>query len=115
MLPDLIALFRKRGFTFVTLQDALKDPSVVKQVALSVLRHAVHNPKVSCCVSGPARVFKPTSMLSLFLVHKWPFTRLCQSYLFAPEGYWVGIQFTLLKLMELRACSRSPALSQCSC
>ena len=26
MLPELIALFRQRGFTFVTLEDALRDP-----------------------------------------------------------------------------------------
>lgn len=26
MLPDLIALFRQRGFTFITLPEALKDP-----------------------------------------------------------------------------------------
>jgi peptidoglycan-N-acetylglucosamine deacetylase len=27
MLPDLIALFRQRGFTFVTLPEAMKDPA----------------------------------------------------------------------------------------
>lgn len=27
-------------------QDALKDPALVKQLALTVLRHAVQNPKV---------------------------------------------------------------------
>ena len=27
MLPDLIALFRKRGFTFVTLPEAIRDPA----------------------------------------------------------------------------------------
>ncbi len=26
MLPDLIGLFRKRGFTFMTLPEAMKDP-----------------------------------------------------------------------------------------
>ena len=33
-------------------QGALKDPTLVKQIALAVLRHAVQNPKVTCSVQG---------------------------------------------------------------
>jgi hypothetical protein len=36
MLPKLIELYKKRGFTFVTLQDAEKDPAYAADVDLSL-------------------------------------------------------------------------------
>jgi peptidoglycan/xylan/chitin deacetylase (PgdA/CDA1 family) len=67
MLPDLIALFRQRGFTFITLPEAIKDPAYAEdadiplkyggtiQEQLAAARHISFPPN-----SGPEKELEAT-------------------------------------------------------